>query len=233
MRKFPKAWVVAVVLMGGSAARAEKRDPDTITEQDKQTYQEFVGGMRKAIEVRRNKARLVTAINHLRQIGIALFEFDTEYGGLPDEKTAVTVKEATESDADLKAATANDCFYQIFVAGIVDDSSYFTFEKRDPDKRPDVRKTGHLEKCEFSILAIENFAGNPSMPLVVAPLVKGKETFDPVALGGRAVVLCLDNSVRSFPIEKDGRVLMNGMDLFDPRQPFWNGEVPEIRWPED
>lgn len=227
------AGVAALCLMADLAVGAEKWDPDTITEKDKQTYRDFVAGMKRAAEVRNNKARLVTAINNLRQIGLALFEFETEYGEYPSEETAEAVKEATGTEAKLKAVTANDCFYQISVAGIVQVGRIFRFDAGNRENDPNPAKVGKLEKCDFSLLAVRSAAGNPAKPLVVAPLVKGKKVFDPVALGGRAVVLCLDNSVRSFPIDKDGRVMINGKDLFDPAQPFWNGEVPEIRWPED
>ena len=66
----------------------------------------------------------------------------------------------------------------------------------------------------------------------MAPLLKGKTTFDRLSFHGKAVILFLDNSAKSLPIEKDGRVLLNGMDIFDPRQPFWKGKAPDIKWPE-
>lgn len=233
MRNFPMAvgGMVAVTLMASPVTHAQKRDPNKITEQDKQTYQDFVAGMKQANEIRKNKARLLTAITNLRQIGLAMFEFETEYGEYPSEETAVMVKETTETKAHLKAATANDCFYQLIAAGIVQSPAIFSYET--PQQQAAKKDVGELEKCEFSVLAVKSAAGNPSKPLVIAPLLKGKEIFDRVALGGKAVVLHLDNSVRSYPIEKDGRVLVNGMDLFDPAQPFWSGDMPEIRWPKD
>jgi len=57
--------------------------------------------------------------------------------------------------------------------------------------------------------------------------------FDPKVLGGKAIVLRVDNSVQSLPIEADGRVLIDGKDISDPAQPFWNGKVPPIKWPEN
>jgi len=33
-------------------------------------------------------------------------------------------------------------------------------------------------------------------------------------------------------IERGGKVLMDGKDLFDPAQPYWGGKKPEIRYPE-
>ncbi len=75
-------------------------------------------------------------------------------------------------------------------------------------------------------------SGSPTTPLVIAPLIPGKRTFDPGPLGGKAVVLCADNSVRSFLINPEGEVIIDGKSLFDPEQAFWNGKVPEIAWPE-
>jgi hypothetical protein len=39
--------------------------------------------------------------------------------------------------------------------------------------------------------------------------------------------------VSTFPIEQDGTVNLDGMDLFDPAQPFWEGTVPPVKWPEE
>jgi hypothetical protein len=89
-----------------------------------------------------------------------------------------------------------------------------------------------VEECSFALVSVMNAAGDAGRPLLVTPLVNGKTTFDPKVLGGKAVILFCENSVRSFPIEPDGRVLMNGKDIFDPAQPFWKGKVPPIKWPE-
>lgn len=133
----------------------------------------------------------------------------------------------------VKPKTADDCFYQLFAAGIIDDLRIFSFEeprrvvpskaKKSPEK---------ATRCSFSYVSGMNAAGHPGRPLVMTPMVSGKTTFDPKPLGGKAFVLFCDNSVRAFPIEADGRVLMAGKDLFDPAQPFWNGEVPPIKWPD-
>ena len=66
----------------------------------------------------------------------------------------------------------------------------------------------------------------------MTPLLKGQKKFDRSCFKGRAVILFLDHSARALPIEKDGHVLINGMDIFDPRQPFWKGKTPDLKWPE-
>jgi hypothetical protein len=71
---------------------------------------------------------------------------------------------------------------------------------------------------------------------VVFPLISGKRLFDyklaKKYYDCKAVVLFIDNSVRSYPVDKSGHVYINGKDLFDPSQPFWNGKVPDVKWPE-
>lgn len=210
-----------------SLAVAQDEDPNKITENDKKVFQDFVEG-------RGQEVRLAAAITNLRQIGLMLFEFETEFGEFPNEKTARVVKEATETEAELKGATANDCFFQLVAANMTTHVHLFTLNERADEKPPGAdKKPTRLEKCDFAYLSGMNAAGNPGRPLVVAPLVKGQTMFDPKVLGGKAVVLRADNSVQSFPIQPDGRVLIDGRDVFDPAQPFWNGKVPPIKWPEN
>jgi hypothetical protein len=178
-------------------------------------------------EVEAAWARQRTAVNYARQIGLGLFEFENEFGAFPNEETAAAVKQATGTTARLGAATANECFYQLIAANFVGVSTIFTWDEPREDKDP----VG-LENCSFSYLSGLTGEGPADRPLVVAPLVSGTGLFDRKALGGKAVVLRVDNSATTFAIEQDGRVILNGMDLFDPAQPFWQGKVPTIRWPE-
>ena len=174
----------------------------------------------------------VRMVNNARQIGLALYEFQNEYGSYPNEETAAAVKEATGTKAEVKAATANDCFFQLIAAGIMQTDRVFSLgePKEGEDMKP--KSQMNLEECEFSYLSGMNPEGNPRRPLAVFPLVPGTGIFDRKALGGKAVVLRADNSVSTFFIAQDGTVMLDGMDLFNPAQPFWDGKVPPIRWPE-
>lgn len=49
---------------------------------------------------------------------------------------------------------------------------------------------------------------------------------------GNAVVLRADTTVTLLPVNESGHVHLNGKDLFDPTQPFWNGKAPDVKWPE-
>jgi hypothetical protein len=225
-------WTVAVSLaaMVAPQAWAQEGDPNKITEQDKKVFRDLVNGRKAKAEA---KVRLVLAIGNARQIGLALFEFENEYATFPDGETAVAVKQATGTTAEVKAATANDCFFQLIAADNVKTDRIFSLDEPAAPERAEKRKPlEKIAKCSFAYVSGMNAARNPSTPVVVAPLVDGKTTFDPQVLGGKAVILRVDNSVSTLPIEPDGRVLINGKDIFDPAQPFWNGKVPPIKWPQ-
>lgn len=178
-------------------------------------------------EIEAALARRRRAVNNAKQIGLGLFTFQEDYGAFPNEETAAEVKQATGTTARLGADTANDCFYQLVAANSIAIPDPFTWDEPGQDK------AAHgLEKCTFSYLSGMTASGDPSRPLVVAPLVHGTRFFDRKVLGGMAVVLRVDNSVSIVAIEEDGTVKLGGMDLFDPAQPFWGGSVPEIKWPE-
>ena len=66
----------------------------------------------------------------------------------------------------------------------------------------------------------------------MTPLVTGTQKFDPKPFGRMATVLFADGSVQALPIDNNGDVILNGMSLFDPRQPFWRGKAPDIKYPE-
>jgi hypothetical protein len=48
----------------------------------------------------------------------------------------------------------------------------------------------------------------------------------------KAVVLKLDNSVTSMPINGARHVMSNGMNLLDPANPIWGGEEFTTAWSE-
>ncbi|MES2437849.1 MAG: sigma-70 family RNA polymerase sigma factor [Verrucomicrobiota bacterium] len=180
----------------------------------------------------KSKEMRLRMMNNARHIGIALFEFEREYGSYPNEETAAAVKERTNTKADVKAATANDCFFQLIASGIARTDRFFSMEEPEEGEDMNPESQMNLEKCAFSFLSGTNSSGDPRRPLAVFPMVPGTGRFDRKMLGGQAVILRLDNSVNSVPIAQDGTAIENGMDIFDPSQPYWRGNVPSIRWAE-
>jgi len=210
-------------------ASAQEADPNKITPQDKKVFKDVAD----MVDQQKLKVRQTLAVMNARQIGLALFEFETEYGAYPNDKTAADVKKATGTTAELKAVTANDCFFQLIAANIAQTDSMFSLDDPAAPARPEKQKPlEKLAKCSFAYLSGMDSAGNPGRPVVVAPLLKGKTTFDPQVFGGRAVILKVDNSVTTVPIEPDGRVLIDGKDIFDPAHPLWGGKIPSVKWPE-
>jgi prepilin-type N-terminal cleavage/methylation domain-containing protein len=170
----------------------------------------------------RKKADQTEAVNNARQIGMALFEFENEYGTFPDDATATAVKDATDTTL-VSGALANDRFRQLIRAGIAQSEAMF-YAKTAFTQKPDGildQDTKALSKGEvgFGILMDAtkglSAAGNPSRPILAAPFKIAMDgTFDSDFYDGKAVILKLDNSATSLPIVKTtGNVKINGKTM--------------------
>ncbi len=174
-------------------------------------------------------------VSNARQIGLAMFEFENEYGSFPNAKTLAEIQKKTGTSLPSGTTTSNDLFRQLIASEIVQSEQLF-YAKIQGTRKPDgVINAGRaLEKgeCGFSYISGLDPAGNPSRPIVVTPLIPGTTRFDPKRFDGRAIILKLDNSVTSMPINKDGHVIANGMNLLDPKHPVWGKETWTLHWPE-
>ena len=168
----------------------------------------------------RKKADQTEAVSNARQIGLALFEFETAYGSFPDSTTATTVTENTESVLPLGTANSNDYFRQLLAAEVCQSEAMF-YAKTGFTKKPDnVFNTAAnaLAPGEVGYGYIMNTntafstAGNPARPIVAAPLAFPFETgkFDTDLYDYKAVVLRIDNSVQSVPILKSTKLAQVG-----------------------
>jgi len=172
----------------------------------------------------RKKADQTEAVNNARQIGIALFEFETEYGNFPDASTADQVASATDT-TPVSGITANDRFRQLVRSGIAQSEPMF-YSKTAYTKKPDnAFNTDQNALADgevgFGMMVKSNgdglsAAGNPSRPVVMTPFAIGLsgEKFDYDIYDGKAVLLKLDNSVTSVPVIKSsGLIKLNGKGL--------------------
>ena len=177
------------------------------------------------------------ARDNARQLGLALFEFEMKYGKFPDSSTAATVRGQTGSVLTLPDRTSNDLFAQLLASGIVASEKPFFAKakgmKRKPDNVFDTDATilEHGE-CAFAYISGLTAKGNPSRPIAFGPVIPGTRILDKKSCSGRAIILKLDNSVTTTPITPAGKVIYNGLDLLDPRQPFWHGKAPDVKWPK-
>ena len=193
------------------------------------------GGMRK-------NAEQVEAVSHARLIGLALTEFQKEYGTRPDGSTIEEVRRKTGTDLKLGTKSSNDFFRQLVAVGIVKDESIFHAKiagAREPDNLFAGSKALEKGECAFTYFLSAVQTDNPNRPVAAAPMIPGTDRFDPVPFNGKAVVLSLNNSVTSLPIGKDGHIWLDpnfrmvpSKSLMDPSHPIWDGHPPEIAWPE-
>jgi type II secretory pathway pseudopilin PulG len=183
----------------------------------------------------RNVADLTEASSHLRSLSLNLYAFDEEYGSFPDASTAVDVKESTGTPLTLGDSSSNQLFRQLLATLGRDEIIFWARTSRDgkkPDNIIDSDATALAPgECSFSYVAGRSSA-DTGAPVVMAPLIPGTTRFDPKPFGGKALVLFIGTSSTPLPIEPDGRVLVNGRDLFDPAQPYWRGTPPDLKWPE-
>ena len=193
-------------------------------------------GFRQSKATTTAKIDRITARMNAKKIGIALVDFDAEYGAFPDKATAAVIKRQTKSDWTLGVNSSNELFQQLFAANIAVSEEIFFLNTPWSRKPDDVFATEAQAlasgECGFAYISGLSSINDERTPLCVAPLEPGKLTFDRDALDGNAVVLMINTSVIELPIDKSGHAILNGMDLFDPRQPFWHGKAPNVKWPK-
>lgn len=170
----------------------------------------------------RKAADRTWAINRISNLGAMLLEFDSEYGGFPDDKTALEVKRETGTPFTLTGPYSNDYFRQLLAGG--GGKSELPFwcrtalspDEPDEDFSTPAKALAPGEVGFSYIMASptegQNSRGEPSRPLLVAPSYQFRAdwTFDPDAYTGQAVVLRLDSSAGVMPIREDNKKVSTG-----------------------
>ncbi|MFC7337991.1 type II secretion system protein [Haloferula chungangensis] len=203
-----------------------------------------LAGLSAPMILRQRKAADRTeAINNAKQIGLALLEFDQEYGSFPDDDTAVDVEDSTGTDLNLSGGKSNDYFRQLIAFGIQSEDIFYckTAYTKKPDKVMSASKALEDGEVGFGYIMLsgavaQNTSGNPGRPVLAAPLLNAAEdwTFDGDPYGDKAVLLRLDNSVEAPLIrKKDNKVSVgNGKVIEDTgTDSVWGTETPEIKAP--
>jgi len=179
-----------------------------------------LAGLSAPMILRQRKAADRTqAINNAKQLGLALLEFDQEYGSYPDNDTAETVAESTGTDLNLSGNNSNDYLRQLIAFGIQSEEIFFT--KTAYTSKPDnvIQGAKALEQGEvgFGYVMLDattgqNTSGNPGRPVLVTPLLDAQTdwTFDPDPYGGKAVILKLDNSATALQIRDTDKKISVG-----------------------
>lgn len=189
-----------------------------------------------SIHRQRRAADRTEAFNNLRSVGCVLMEFDSEYGAFPNAATAVAVKSNTGTEITLGDHSSNQHFRQLMAVGLKSEKPFWAKTANSP-KKPDDRYTTDATmlapgEVGFAYISGLSTATHPKCPLAMSPLLPDKRIFDPKPFAEKAIMLFTDNSTLVLEIDKRGRAILNGIDLFDPRQAFWGGKTPDIKWPE-
>lgn len=153
------------------------------------------------------------AVSNAKQIGLALLDFDTEYGSFPDDTTSEDVQESTGSSYTMTGSYSNDYFRQLIAYGVQSEDIFYA--KTSYTRKPDnvIQNTDALDAGEvgFGYIMKEqgvglSTSGNPGIPVIVAPLIEDATDwrFDADPFDGKAVILKLDNSVSSPIIRTQG-----------------------------
>jgi prepilin-type N-terminal cleavage/methylation domain-containing protein len=189
----------------------------------------------------RKKADQTEAVNNVRQIGIALMDFDNEYGSYPDAvDTAQRVADITGT-APITGTDSNDYFRQLIRAGISESEAMF-YAKTKFTKKPDGIYSSDSDALKagevgFGIITMGqkgmNTAGNSGRPVAAAPFTTDLDgKFDYDVYDGKAVVLRVDNSVVSLQLNKTtGKFTMAGSELFATGEDTVWGETSDVpKW---
>lgn len=199
------------------------------------------------------KADQAKTTGRARGLGMALFDFESEYGSFPDHSTAARVKARTGSTLPLGGSTSNDYFRQLIAAGIIQaERDYFYAPLpyvHEADNRIDGVNALAAGEVGFGYFldgtaalrisddSVSGHRRNPGRPLAATPLLNpgSSDAFDPRPFDGKAILLRADNSVVSYPIRpNDGRVIVaGGKDLLQPGDDtVWgDGATPKIAPP--
>lgn len=183
----------------------------------------------------RKKADQTEAISNARSFGLALTEFESEYGRFPDASTAALVANDTNTP-EITGTSSNARFRQLFRANITQSEHSF-YAKAAGTRKPDGNISGDQAvapgECGFGYVENVRTDDNIPRPLAMAPFVKGSTSFDHMPFDGKAVILWSDNSVRSETINRiTGEVIIDGQNLLDDNHPVWGGAPPSLLLPE-
>ncbi len=175
------------------------------------------------------------ALNNVRQIGLALFEFELDYGRFPDASTIPEVQRKTSTPLTLGTGSSNQLFRQLLATVLKSEKPFYA--NIPGAKRPD--DVFHSDatvlakgECAFSYVAGLRSSDTPQVPVVMTPMIPGTRRFSTATvLNEKAVILRLDQSAKAETINDRGHVMIGGgRTLFDPA--LWGGIAPDLKWPE-
>lgn len=180
------------------------------------------------------------AISNAKQVGLAMLEFEQDYGAFPSDSTVAEVERVTGSKLDFRDGSSNAMFRQLIAYGVGSEDIFFSSHPEGGKKRPDGVMTGPRALSEgevgFSYLHGLDSSMDPDTPLLMTPMKSsGSGRFwNSSQYGGKAVILRVDNSAEASLIRAgdDQVTIGGGVTLLDRTRPCFGGKLPDVRHPE-
>lgn len=190
------------------------------------------------------KGPFVEALGNSKQIGLALMEFEKDYGSFPDKDTLNDVKSNTESPLVQTGGTfSNDYFRQLLAAGHGNEKMFYA--KAVGTKKPDDVTNPPSKALEAGEVGFGyvmdgttgfSSSNNTNIPVVVTPLVRGStELFDAGPFGDKMVFLRIDGSANEATISKSKKAMLPGGKslLQKGEDTIWGAEInPKVAPPK-
>lgn len=188
----------------------------------------------------------IEAISNAKQVGLAMLEFDQEYGSFPSDATVAEVARTTGSTLDFTDGSSNAIFRQLIAYGVMSEDIFYCSHP-DGTRKPDKMMTGSYAlapgEVGFSYLHGLDTTMDPDTPVLMTPVVAGtddefwadqKGRGSPKAFGGKAVILQIDNAAQTYIIRSsDRRVSIGGgVTVLDPSRACFGGKKPDVRHPK-
>jgi len=195
------------------------------------------------IRGKKNGDRLQT-INNAKQIGIAISEFENEYGSYPSDDTREDIE-----DAEIECPAGDDAnayLAQLIATGFLDaEEVFYAKGVRGTRKGDDIVSSPEEMLAEgengfgYVMLAdgeaLSSSSAKSTTPILVAPLKEGgtEPLFDPEPYNDQMVYLRADGAVVKTRIKPDGEAgLAKGKTLFSTGEDtMWGDDQPEVKEP--
>lgn len=177
------------------------------------------------------------AISNAKQVGLALLEFEQDFGSFPSEATVAELVKETGRTLDFSDGSSNAMFRQLIAYGVQTEAIFYCIHPEGA-KKPDMRiSPGNAlapGEVGFSYVHGMSTKMDPETPLLMGPMdTATADQFHPDVFGYKAVVLSVDNSAQALLLRSDNRAPVGGgVSVLDPSRPCFGGKAPDVRHPK-
>lgn len=158
------------------------------------------------------KSSLISAVSNAKQVFYILVEFDEDYGSFPNDQTAKAKPELNAYCGEC----SNDYLGQLLAGEYCQSEEIFyakggSSNQKLPDDDISTRsKTLEAGECGFAYIKGLGMRHHGEPPILLTPMYGDGVKFNTEAHQGRAAILRVDGSVKSYRLDENHHVLMHG-----------------------